>query len=272
MKFQKEYKDLGLTTTWMIAVIAILAVLIGGGIYWWQKTSVPFEEPEANEEESSTNEKIEFTGESEESIVDCGHAGPESSEEEAKVMLNCMEERFKECKPAKMIISMDMGLLGGEMSYSYEIIGPMDNSCQIKSGFLKNINPDWNNKEMVCQYDNEKPFFDLDNLFSEMDLQNMKCKGPLYELMITVPIEAKNGEKFTSLALEKPEEGSGYEWKMDYDSDYVQFIGEPEGIQSTTHVMYEFLALKLGKTKMRFSLESEDGEMMKEFIGEVTIE
>jgi len=262
MRFQTKKLNSGLVKIWIIAIIIILAVVIGGEIYLWQKTSTE-KEPSMEGEAGPAEESQEF-------VVDCGHAGPESSEEEVNVMENCIKEKFKECKPAKITFTIDLGPLGGETSYYYEIIGPIDNLCEVKSKFLKNINPDWVGKEMICQYDNSKDF----ETAAQDAMENMsmsKCRGDLYELMITVPIEAKKGEKFTALALEKPEEGSGYEWKMDYDSDYVQFIGEPKGIKSTTHIMYEFLALKIGKTKIKFSLQSKSGEIIEEAISEVII-
>lgn len=264
MKFQTKKLNSGLTKIWIIAIIIILAVVIGEGIYLWQQKTSTEKEPSIEEETGPAEEFKEF-------VVDCGDAGPEVSEEEVNVMKNCMEEKFKECKPAKWTITIDFGPLGiGEITYYYEIIGPIDNLCEVKSKFLKNINPDWIGKEMICQYDNNKDF----ETAIQDTIQNMsmsKCKGDLYELMITVSVEAENGEKFTALALEKPEEGSGYEWKMDYDSDYVQFVGEPKGIKSTTHILYEFLALKMGKTKIKFSLQSKSGEIIKEAITEVTI-
>jgi len=263
MKFQTKKLNSGLVKIWIIAIIIILAVVICGEIYLWQQKTSTEKEPSIEEETGPAEEFKEF-------IVDCGHAGPGVSEEEAKVMENCIKEKFKECKPAKIATTIDFGPLGGEMSYYYEIIGPIGNLCEVKSKFLKNINPDWVGKEMICQYDNSKDF----ETATQDAIQNMsmsKCKGDLYELMITVSIDTENGEKFTALALEKPEEGSGHEWKMDYDSDYVQFVGEPEGIKSTTHILYEFLALKIGKTKIKFSLQSKSGEIIKEAITEVTI-
>lgn len=253
--------NLGLAKIWIIAIIIILAVVIGGEIYLWQKTST--------EKEPSMEEETEPAEESKEFVVDCGHAGPEVSEEEADVMGNCIKEKFKECKPAKFAWTIDLGPLGGETTIYYEVIGPIGNLCEMKWKYLKNPNPDWIDKEMICQYDNSK---DFETAFgTAMEDMSRYCSGPLYDLMITTSVETKKGEKFNSVALEKPEEGSGYEWKMDYDSDYVQFIGEPEGIKSTTHIFNEFLALKIGKTKIKFSLQSKSGEIIKEAITEVTI-
>lgn len=265
MKFQTRWQNSGLAKVWMISIIIILLIVIGGGIYWWNKTSTSIKESETSEEESFVEEKTEQTEEPKEFIVDCGDAGPEVSEEEYETMINCMEEKFKECNPAKFSINMDLGPLGGETAYYYEIIGSIGNLCEVKSKYLKNINPDWVGKEMFCQYDNSKDF--------ETAIQDMsKCKGSLYDLMMTTSAEAKKGEKFTPLTLGKPEEGSGYEWKMNYDSSYVQFIGESGDIESGSHVFYEFLALKSGKTKIEFSLQSGNGEEIEKQIVEVTIE
>jgi len=253
MKYQIKKQNLGLTKVWMITMIIILLILISGGIYLLIKTPAPVKESGTDTEESN-----KF-------ITDCGNAGPETSEEEYEIIANCIEEKFKECQPAKFSITMDLGPLGGETTYYYEIIGPIGNLCEVRSKFLKNINPDWVGKEMFCQYDNTK---DLETAMQDMS----KCEGPLYDLMTITPVETKNGEKFVALALDKPEEESGHEWQIDYDLDYLQFIGEAEGIKSTTHIMYEFLALKSGKTKIEFSLQSKTGEEIDKQIVEVTIE
>jgi len=90
-------------------------------------------------------------------IVDCGEVGP-SNPEKAEEVQGCFEARFKECKPAKYVPSLDLGPLGGLVTYYYEIIGPDDELCVVKSKFLKNPNPDWVGKEMICKYDNTKIF------------------------------------------------------------------------------------------------------------------
>jgi len=86
---------------------------------------------------------------------------------------DCFEEKFKECKPATMDVTLtDM------ISYHYEIIGLKDGLCEVKSKFLTNPNPGWVGKEMTCKYDNTK---DLES--AVQDLSN--CEGPLYNLMIS---------------------------------------------------------------------------------------
>jgi len=108
-------------------------------------------------------------------IVDCGTVGPDNPDPTGQVK-NCAAAKFKECFPAKYVASLDLGQLGGLVTYYYEIIGPSDNLCVVKSKFLKNPNPVWVGKEMTCQYDNAKDF--------ETAIKDMsKCSGPLYDLM-----------------------------------------------------------------------------------------
>lgn len=109
-------------------------------------------------------------------VVDCGEIHPDNFEDQKK-MEECWNLRFKDCKPAKMIYTIDMSPLAGLVSYYYEIIGPDNNLCKVKSSFLKNPNPNWIGKEMICKYDNSEDF--------ETTVQDFigKCSGPLYELM-----------------------------------------------------------------------------------------
>lgn len=86
------------------------------------------------------------------------------------------EEKFRLCQPATTTYSIDLGELGGIVSYYYEIIGPEDGYCKVKSKYTKNPNPDWVNKEMTCLYDNSK---DLDTAVTDMS----RCTGELYTLM-----------------------------------------------------------------------------------------
>jgi len=70
----------------------------------------------------------------------------------------CFEEKFQICEPAKFTPSIDLGALGGVITYDYEIIEPIENFCSIKMKFLKNPNPEWVRKEMICGFDNKKDF------------------------------------------------------------------------------------------------------------------
>jgi len=108
-------------------------------------------------------------------IIDCGEVGPDN-QDQAEEVQGCFEARFKECKPTKYIPSIDLGPLGGLVTYYYEIIGPDNGFCNVKSKFIKNPNLDWIGKEMICKYDNSKNF--------EEAIQDMsRCEGELYNLM-----------------------------------------------------------------------------------------
>jgi len=111
-----------------------------------------------------------------EDVMNCGEVGPDNPDP-IGIVKNCVEKRFKECKPTQYTITLDLGPLGGEVTYYYEIIGPSNNLCAVKSKFLKNPNPDWVGKEMTCQYDNSKDFEAAVSDFIG------KCSGPLYDLM-----------------------------------------------------------------------------------------
>lgn len=159
--------------TIIIAVIILLVVVL---IWLIARQPAPIVEEPVIEEPEAVEESPEIK------IVDCGHAGPGVSEEEANVVGNCIKEKFKECKPAKATMTIDLGPLGvGEITYYYEIVGPSDNLCAVKSKFLENPNPDWIGKEMICKYDNSK---DFDTAVQDSIVQDFSgCSGPLYNLM-----------------------------------------------------------------------------------------
>lgn len=116
-------------------------------------------------------------------LVDCGSTLT-NPDNETKVKA-CIELNFKNCKPAKATIS-----LGDVLTYYYEIIGPKNNYCLVKSKFLSNPNPEWVGKEMTCSYNNLKSF--------DTAIQDFigKCSGPLYDLM-TVGIQPQNNSVCT---------------------------------------------------------------------------
>lgn len=85
--------------------------------------------------------------------------------------MDCFNDKFAQCKPAIVTSKLTDTII-----YYYEIIGSKDNLCEVKSKFIANPNPDWVEKEMICQYDNSKDF--------ETAIQDMSnCQGPLYDLM-----------------------------------------------------------------------------------------
>ena len=94
---------------------------------------------------------------------------------------DCFEDKFRGCQPTRYAAKVTNQLI-----YYYEIIGPQNNLCKIKSKFLKNPNPNWENKEMICLYDNTKVFEAASqeihaSINSENELGS--CQGELYLLL-----------------------------------------------------------------------------------------
>jgi len=96
--------------------------------------------------------------------------------------MSCFEEKFAKCKPATIKMKLTNNLI-----YYYEIIGPKEGLCELRSKFLANPNPDWVGKEMICRYDNSKKF--------ESAVEDMSnCQGPLYDLLTGRTISNNNAE------------------------------------------------------------------------------
>lgn len=97
---------------------------------------------------------------------------------------DCFEEKFAECAPANITAAVFETL-----SYYYEILGPKDGLCEVKSKYPTNPNPEWVDKEMICLYDNSKPFneasMEITNSFNT-DQHLGDCQGELYLLMTTI--------------------------------------------------------------------------------------
>jgi hypothetical protein len=84
---------------------------------------------------------------------------------------DCFEEKFAACEPATVTLKLMENII-----YYYEIIGPKDGLCEVKSKFTANPNPEWVDEEMICKYDNTKGF--------ETSVEDMSnCEGSLYTLM-----------------------------------------------------------------------------------------
>ncbi len=91
-------------------------------------------------------------------ISGCSHA-PES-----------FRKSFRAGAPADTVIEM------GSVRYKYEIIGKEDGGVKIRSQFLSNPNPRFEDKTMTCIVDNKQPFEQ-----AIKDLSN--CTGELKELL-----------------------------------------------------------------------------------------
>ncbi|MCP4652705.1 MAG: hypothetical protein GY858_04905 [Candidatus Omnitrophica bacterium] len=102
--------------------------------------------------------------------VNCDKYGKKGGLLKGLKINECFAERFKYCMPA----TITSGFMG--IKYHYEIVGPRRDGCLVRSRFLKNINPEYENKNMRCLYNRKLPFLDAVKDTSQ-------CSGELYDLM-----------------------------------------------------------------------------------------
>jgi hypothetical protein len=96
--------------------------------------------------------------------------------------MDCFNEKFRNCEKANVTTTLTSSVI-----YYYEIIGPADGFCQIKSISIANPNSDWVGKEMDCNYNNSNDFINetseiLNSFITASPLGN--CTGELYTLII----------------------------------------------------------------------------------------
>lgn len=92
----------------------------------------------------------------------------------------CFDEEFSSCAPKGAFIT---AYVSDTLSYRYEIVGKDGDKCNMKSFYPSNPNPEWENKEMVCEYDNSKSFDEAVKGWNG-------CEGELWDLM-NAPIDAE---------------------------------------------------------------------------------
>lgn len=83
----------------------------------------------------------------------------------------CFEAAFSACTPATVTISATPAL-----RYHFEILGPQDGTCRVRSQFLDNPNPDFVGPTMICSWDNSQAFDDVVRDVSA-------CQGGLLDMM-----------------------------------------------------------------------------------------
>lgn len=83
----------------------------------------------------------------------------------------CFEAAFAGCTPATVTIRATPAL-----AYHMEILGPQDGTCSVRSQFADNPNPDFVGPEMICRWDNDRPF---DDVVREVSA----CEGGLVDMM-----------------------------------------------------------------------------------------
>ena len=85
----------------------------------------------------------------------------------------CFNQKFSTCAVSNLTLTAMDNLI-----YYYEILGPKNSSCEVKSRFLANPNPSFIGKDMTCLYDNN-----IDFETSVADIS--RCQGPLFDSMMS---------------------------------------------------------------------------------------
>ena len=92
----------------------------------------------------------------------------------------CFEKKFTNCQKATFLAKVE----GFEAEYLYTITGPKDGKCEMKTKYTKNPDPEWTNKEMICLYDNQKPFLTATDEL--MQKNNSICSGDLAKILTSL--------------------------------------------------------------------------------------
>jgi len=155
-----HFFDKGISTSLVIIIVSLIVLLAGGIFYFFSSQEKPSEPEIIHRIDEKTFDEGYIKIETDVEVrTDCGD-------------MECFEEKFAQCKPATITIKLTEMII-----YYYEIIGPNNALCEVKSKFIANLNPEWVGKEMVCRYDNSQDF--------ETAVQDMShCEGPLYNLMM----------------------------------------------------------------------------------------
>lgn len=95
------------------------------------------------------------------------------------------DRAFSKCTPAD--IQTSARAMGVDIGYRYEIVGPVEGGCRVRSEFTRNPNPDWVGEPMTCTYDNSRGFDRAARAvilgLNRADENPYDCEGPLFELM-----------------------------------------------------------------------------------------
>lgn len=92
---------------------------------------------------------------------------------------DCFEKKFSLCE--KTSITIDIDLLG---TYQVEIIGTSGDGCLVKTLYLKNPSPEWDNKSMSCVYDNTLSFKAAsEKVFAGITDGEVNCSGSLVTIL-----------------------------------------------------------------------------------------
>lgn len=104
--------------------------------------------------------------------VDCGRTGMLDP-----AALACVEERFRACEPATWVVEINLG--SGPLAQRWEIVGPREARCVVRTAYAASPNPDHPGKEMLCAFEPDRPFVE-----AVRDLRT--CDGPLLDVLAGV--------------------------------------------------------------------------------------
>ncbi len=95
---------------------------------------------------------------------------------------DCFQQKFAACQPA--LVQFDAGFVAGQ----YKIVGPAKNGCRVTLRYTTFLDPEWENKELTCAFDNKLPYEKaLEKVlsgFSSSALDAAACEGPLYKVIM----------------------------------------------------------------------------------------
>jgi len=167
--------NLGFAKISLIVLIIIIAGVITGEIIYLlqnhdndSKIIVNTLDPKESESE---NLGLEI-------VLNCGTIFSNINKSESIRIMNCMDENYKNCKPAK--VNFDIDTKNAKIITYFEIIGLKENLCQVKIKYPEyTLNPEWEGLEMICSFDKNKEFKQI--AYNQLDLN--KCEGELAEIM-----------------------------------------------------------------------------------------
>jgi len=167
--------NLGFAKIWLIIfIIVMMGVVTGEVIYLLQNHD--------NDSKITVNTLDQKESESEdlepEIVLDCGSISPNMDKTESTKIMDCMNENYEICKPAK--ITFDVDTDNGKIITYFEIVGLKENLCQVKIKYPEyTSNPEWEDLEMICSFDKDKEFNQI--AYNQLDLN--RCEGELAEIM-----------------------------------------------------------------------------------------
>jgi len=167
--------NLGFVKIWLIIfIIVMMGVVTGEVIYLLQnhnndsKITVNTLDPEESESENLEPEIV----------LNCGIISPNMDKIKSTKIMDCMNENYEICKPAK--VTFDVNTDNGKIITYFEIIDLKENLCQVKIKYPEHtLSPEWEGLEMICSFNKDKEFKQI--AYNQLDLN--RCEGELAEIM-----------------------------------------------------------------------------------------